>query len=124
MAISLTELELKNGIWTGLVNGLDGSEDSLPEFCIWLHGEEISRVRAARQENGNDVELSVPIPPEAIASGAHTILIYQADYEDVLAKINLVFGHILNHEIVTEVVMLREELDLLKRAFRRFASQN
>ena len=67
-------------------------------------------------------ELKVPIPITAVGNGSNSLVVCSSENDDILAKIHVVAGNILDHEIVAELQILREELDLLKKAFRRHAS--
>ena len=93
--------------------------DSAPEFTVSLQGKNVSRLKAELKSKPKRYELSVPIPSEAIAKGVHTVIISLVGSSDALAKIPIVAGDVLSEDIRAEVSLLREELDLLKRAFRR-----
>ncbi len=63
--------------------------------------------------------LRVPIPADAIADGVQTLLVIEAASGRVLEKITIIAGEALADDIRAEVDLLRAELDMLKRAFRR-----
>ena len=63
--------------------------------------------------------LSVPIPPDAIADGVQTLLIIDASRKEQIGHITLLAGDVLGDDIRAEMDLLRAELDMLKRAFRR-----
>lgn len=75
---------------------------------------------AAAPDGGPDGWLiRVPVPPEAIADGLHTVLVTDADTGEALASFALAAGDALAPDPRAELDLLRAELDLLKRAFRR-----
>ena len=122
MTLSLTEIEFRGVIWTGQVEGLDEHVETMPEFRLLLRGEEISRLSPSYDVASERFELKVPIPSTAVGNGSNSLVVCSSENDDILAKIHVVAGNILDHEIVAELQILREELDLLKKAFRRHAS--
>jgi len=63
--------------------------------------------------------LQIAIPVETIADGVQTFLINDATNSERLDSFTLVAGETLADDIRPEVDLLRAELDMLKRAFRR-----
>ena len=63
--------------------------------------------------------VNIPIPLDAISDGMQTLLIIDADSETKLGSIALMAGEALGDDLLVEVELLRAELDMLKRAFRR-----
>jgi len=61
----------------------------------------------------------VPVPPERIADGVQTFVIRDRRTGEVLDSFAVLAGDALSYDIRAEMALLREELDLLKRAFRR-----
>ena len=55
----------------------------------------------------------------ALAEGTQTFLFRLAGSEETLAQFTIVTGVALEDDIRAEVDLLRAELDMLKRAFRR-----
>lgn len=63
--------------------------------------------------------LSLPIPAEVLSDGVQTFLLIDAPSGQVLAHFTIITGVPLEHDLRAEIDLLRAELDLLKRAFRR-----
>ncbi len=63
--------------------------------------------------------MSVPVPAEAVADGIRTIVILDGETQECQASISLLSGEALDEDLRVEVDLLRQELDMLKRAFRR-----
>ena len=119
MRLSLQELRFAEGTWSGMVGGIDPAAQKLPEFTVSLHGKDIAFVTPNVKKTPERVELSFVLPFEAIGNGAHTLLVIEKGSVDILAKISLISGDLAAEDLCSEISMLREKLDLLKRAFRR-----
>lgn len=63
--------------------------------------------------------LSLPIPADILSDGVQTVLLRDPQTGGTLAHFTLVAGAVLEDDIRAEVDLLRAELDMLKRAFRR-----
>ena len=63
--------------------------------------------------------LRVPIPSEAVADGVQTFVISDGESGEKLASFSLIAGAPAADDIRVEIELLRAELDMLKRAFRR-----
>jgi hypothetical protein len=61
----------------------------------------------------------VPIPISAIADGVQVFVITDGIHDKTLGQFTLIAGEVLGDDIRSEVELLRAELDMLKRAFRR-----
>ena len=59
------------------------------------------------------------MPQEAICDGVQTFAIREAASDEVLGSFTLIAGEALGDDLRAEVSLLRAELDMLKRAFRR-----
>lgn len=115
--LTLTKTRLFEGVWEGVLSGHTGS--SPPEIEVSIAGEALAHVDLVEGDTGRWV-LRVPVPPEAIADGVQTIVICKKGTDgDVLASFSILAGDALGDDLRVEVDLLRAELDLLKRAFRR-----
>ena len=64
-------------------------------------------------------DLRVPIPKDAIADGVQTFVIVDMSDGTKLGDFTLIAGEAAAEDLRSEVELLRAELDMLKRAFRR-----
>jgi len=64
------------------------------------------------------------LPVERLSDGVQTFVIEDADTGDALAHETVIAGEVLDEDTRAEVALLRAELDLLKRAFRRHCSES
>ena len=70
-------------------------------------------------KDGSGWSLRIEVPAYAIADGVQTFLINDAESQEMIGEFTIIAGEELSYDIRTEISLLREELDLLKRAFRR-----
>jgi hypothetical protein len=61
----------------------------------------------------------VPIPVDRIADGVQTFVIRDLREDMLLGSFSIVAGDALAEDIRAELSLLRAELDMLKKAFRR-----
>ena len=71
------------------------------------------------KENGDTWVLRVPVPVEAIADGVQTVVITDSTDDTRLGHFTMIAGEALGDDMRAEMELLRAELDMLKRAFRR-----
>ena len=114
--MELTETTLRNGTWEGLLTG--ASEDSEPALEVRWLDRPVDGVELSAAENGA-WRVRVPVPSEAVADGVQTFVISDAGNGERLASFSLIAGAPAGDDIRAEIELLRAELDMLKRAFRR-----
>lgn len=115
--LSVTKIRIIQGVWEGVLVRDGGRNGEKPAISVTHLGEPLDGVTLDDMESG--WQLRVPIPPETISEGVQTYLIADAETHEQVGAFNLVAGQALSHDIRVEVDLLRAELDLLKRAFRR-----
>lgn len=115
---TLTKTRLLEGIWEGALSG-PGMAAGKPEIAVTHLNNRIEGVQLTEDAAQKRWVLRIPIPPEAICDGVQTFLITDAASGDLLDKITIVSGDVLADDLLAELNLLRAELDLLKRAFRR-----
>lgn len=115
--LSVTKTRIIEGVWEGVVQRNGGRNGETPAISVSHLGEPIEDVSLNDMEGG--WQLRVPIPPHTISEGVQSYLIIDASTHEEIGAFNLIAGQALAHDIRVEVDLLREELDLLKRAFRR-----
>jgi hypothetical protein len=114
--MTLTKTRFLAGIWEGLLT--DAAEQPKLEA---VHLEARLPVVTVTPVPGKDSDWSVriPIPADLLSDGVHTFLIRDAETGDRLAHFTILVGVELDEDIRAEMDLLRAELDMLKRAFRR-----
>ena len=114
--MSLTKTSLTAGVWQGV---LYGGGDA-PQLTVSHLGEALAPPDLVA--DGDTWLVSVAIPPETISDGVQTFVIADAATGHELASFALAAGEAMAHDLRAEVDLLRAELDLLKKAFRRFCA--
>lgn len=110
----LTRTRLVAGVWEGVLTGGPGDP---PPLVAEYRGRAIDAPSVARGEDSWTVRLA--LPAEVIADGVQTVVIADGATGDVLESLVLIAGDALAEDLRAEVDLLRAELDMLKRAFRR-----
>ncbi|WP_298677270.1 hypothetical protein [uncultured Lentibacter sp.] len=115
----VTKRRLIEGRWYAAVGRADGAAlETAPALTVALEGEPVAGVSLTAGEGGL-WELVVPVPAEAVSDGLRTIVVQDSASLAVLAGLSLLAGEALDGDLRAEVELLRQELDMLKRAFRR-----
>lgn len=112
--IALNKTKLVGGVWEGLLTGAGEVE---PDLIVTHLGEPLDALKTER--SGEGWRVCVTIPAERLADGVQTFLISDAGTGTELAHFAVMAGEALSDDIYAELNLLREELDMLKRAFRR-----
>lgn len=111
----LTQTRIRGGVWEGVLTGAGPQ----PRLTVTLHGTEIPGVTVTPLPDAPGVHaVRVPIPAELLSEGVQTFLILDAA-GSVLGQFVIIAGMPLDDDIRADVDLLRAELDMLKRAFRR-----
>jgi hypothetical protein len=115
---SLTKTRFLEGTWEGLVSAARADAPT-PEIVVTLHDCPLRGVTLSETTSPGRWALQVPVPAQALGDGVMTFLITEARSEALLDSFTVIAGEALAEDIRAEVELLRAELDLLKRAFRR-----
>lgn len=115
---TLTKTRLFEGVWEGVLSRA-GAGDDRPDIEVTHLQAPVAGVTVTENQRERLWVLRVPVPVEAIADGVQTFVIRDRRTGEVLDSFALLSGEALSHDIRAEMALLREELDLLKRAFRR-----
>ena len=113
----LTKTVLRQGIWHGVLTGRNGTH--APQISVTHEGKEVAEVTLEAEGTEGRWHLSFALPPEAIADGVQTLVITEKTSGVLLGHVTLIADEALGDDIRAEMDLLRAELDMLKRAFRR-----
>lgn len=116
--MTLSKTRLRNGAWEGQILGAS-STGARPNIQVTYLDQPVEGVEMIEAGNGTSWDLTIPIPPHAIADGVQTFLIIDQDTSTKLGDFTLMAGEAVSDDLRAEVELLRAELDMLKRAFRR-----
>lgn len=117
--MTLTQTRIAMGVWEGV---LSGAGDPPPVIAARHQDQPLAGVEM-RPVPGKPGSFAVrlPIPPAILHEGVQTVLFHVGDR--VLAQFAIVAGVPLEEDLRAEISLLRAELDLLKRAFRRHCAE-
>jgi len=116
--VTLTKTRLFEGVWEGVLT-YGGTGNFQPQIEVTHLQTPVGGVEVTEKPEENLWVVRVPIPAEMIADGVQTFLIRDKRSGETLNSFALLSGEALSYDIRAEVILLREELDMLKRAFRR-----
>ena len=112
----LTKTRIRAGIWEGVLNG----SDTAPDLEVLLLEQVLPGVTVtAIPDRPGNWAVRVPIPAEVLSDGVQTFLIRSKPTGETLAHFTIITGVAMEDDMRAEVDLLRAELDMLKRAFRR-----
>ncbi|WP_458791560.1 hypothetical protein [Yoonia sp. MH D7] len=119
--LKLIKTRLFAGIWEGVLMGHQG--ETAPSLRVTHLGVEVDGVSVKVATDRNGWLVHVPVPAHLMSDGVQTFLITDVETGAVLNSFTLLFGEVLSEDIRAEMALLRDELDLLKSAFRRHCVQ-
>ena len=117
--LSVTKTRMKEGVWEAILRrSHEGEHADLPNIEVTLDNFQIADVDVTPDQVGGYV-LRVPVPKEAICDGIQTFLVKDGATNETLASFAVIAGEAVEDDVRAEIDLLRAELDMLKRAFRR-----
>ena len=113
---NLTQTRIRGGVWEGVLTGPVTSpalevmllEAALPGLSV-----------TALLDSPGNWAVRLPIPAEVLSEGVQTFLIRDKVHDVTLAHFTIITGVAMEDDMRAEMDLLRAELDMLKRAFRR-----
>ena len=120
--MTLTETRLIEGVWEAV---LKAPRQDMPAPALLMHHQDkpIDGLTMRAGDAPGEWFLRFPIPPEVISDGVQTFVISDAGTDAVISTFSLLAGDVLDHDLRAEISLLRAELDMLKRAFRRHCAE-
>ena len=115
---TLTETRLFEGVWQGVLTQ-DSGAGAVPDIQVTHLQEPVPNIELSESDQAGAWVLRVPIPIELVSDGVQTFVISDAGSQEALGSFALMSGDALGYDIRAEMSLLREELDMLKRAFRQ-----
>ena len=112
---TLTATRLFEGVWKGVLTGLDDQ----PEIEVTYLGAPVNGVKVTGDEKSAQWLVQVPVPLKALSDGVHTFTITDRRTGATLSSFAILAGDVMDQDIRSEIDLLRAELDMLKKAFRR-----
>lgn len=116
MEPKLTKTRIRAGVWEGVLSGTTAAPSiEVKHLEQSLAGVAVSSVPDRPQE----WLLQVPIPVAALSEGVQTFIILDTNTGEKLDHFTVITGVAMEDDLRAEIELLRAELDMLKRAFRR-----
>lgn len=113
---TLTKTRIRAGVWEGVLSG----PTEQPVLEVLLLGAPIAGVAVTSvPDRPSEWAVRVPIPADALTEGVQTFVIRDVATEEKLTHFTIITGVAMEEDLRAEVDLLRAELDMLKRAFRR-----
>ncbi|MDZ4095317.1 MAG: hypothetical protein U1D35_10480 [Paracoccaceae bacterium] len=113
---ALTKTRIRAGVWEGVLSGAAARPTlEVLHLEVALAGVTITEVPG----HPGDWAVRVPIPIEVLSEGVQTFVIRDKTAGEALAHFTIITGVAMENDMRAEVDLIRAELDMLKRAFRR-----
>ncbi|MEC8194815.1 MAG: hypothetical protein VX228_00525 [Pseudomonadota bacterium] len=116
--LTLTKTRLFEGVWEGALKTSDTTGPK-PDIKVTYLGEPVADVEMDPTDNQGLWRLRFPIPKESLSDGVQTVVITDQSTDERLETVSFIAGEALAGDLRAEIDLLRAELDMLKRAFRR-----
>ncbi len=116
--LTLTKFRMRNGLWEGRITGPENT-DARPDVRVTYLDQPVEGVELVQSDGAGVWNLTIPVPTHAVADGVQTFLIIDAASDTKLGDFSLIADEAMADDLRAEVELLRAELDMLKRAFRR-----
>lgn len=116
--IELTKLRMAEGVWHGAIKNRS-DVNWQPNIAVTHLDFEVDGVEVIEDRVEEHWVVRIPVPVDRIADGVQTFVICDKRTDDVLGSFAIVAGDALAEDIRAEMSLLRAELDMLKKAFRR-----
>ncbi len=114
--LELLPIGLRNGIWTAQVTQ---KGTGVPQIEVLHLNQPVQTMKLTAMDEGTGWAMTVEVPKEAISDGVQTFTVVDKLVSETIGDFTLLAGEVLSNDIRAEVDLLRAELDMLKRAFRR-----
>ena len=116
--VELTKLRMAEGVWHGAIKK-HGDTDWQPEIEVSHLDSLLDGVEVEEDRVEEHWVVRIPIPVDRISDGVQTFVIREKRVDEILGSFTIVAGDALAEDIRAEMSLLRSELDMLKKAFRR-----
>lgn len=116
---ALTKKRFANGVYEGVFKDKKGSGIT-PELELRYLGESVGEVYADQLDaQENTWLIRCKVPSDVLSDGVQTFLVCKKNESITLDSFSISAGEPLEDDLHNEISLLRQELDMLKRAFRR-----
>ena len=114
--VVLTKTRIRAGVWEGVLTGAGAA----PRIEAQHLGQPVPGLTVTPlPDRAGDHAVRLAIPADLLSDGVQTFVLRDVATATTLAHFSIVTGMALDEDIRAEVDLMRAELDMLKRAFRR-----
>ena len=113
--VKLTKTRIRGGIWEGVLSGTERPALEARHLEAVLPGVTVTAI----PDRPGEWAVRVPVPAQVLSEGVQTFLIRDKESGETLSHFTIITGVPMEDDLRAEVDLLRAELDMLKRAFRR-----
>ena len=117
--LTLTKTRIQAGVYEAVLKAERGGADTpeLKAFHLEQEVGELTVTEDASLEGAWHVKLQ--LPADVLTDGVQTFLLVDAGSGETLDSFTIITGEPLGNDLRAEIDLLRAELDMLKKAFRR-----
>ena len=113
---ALRQTRIHAGLWEGILS----SGDATPHLEVIHLEAAVPGLQVTKSNNApGEWAVTLRIPAQTLSEGVQTFVFRDAKSGEHLAHFTMITGASMESDLRAEVDLLRAELDLLKRAFRR-----
>jgi hypothetical protein len=117
--LTVTKIRFRNGTWEGVVQ-TTAAAGLPPDIQVLFQDKPLEGIALTKGSASGEWNLHITIPPHAVADGVQTFVIAEGGSGgQKLESFSLIAGEAAGDDMRAEIELLRAELDMLKRAFRR-----
>jgi len=117
--MTLTKTRIQAGVYEGVLSGVAD-----PKLQALIEGQPVETLSVTPEQDGSgNWSVRLAIPHEALTDGVQTFVITDTETGDTLDSFTIVTGEPLDDDLRGEIDLLRAELDMLKKAFRRHCAE-
>ncbi len=114
--LKLTKTRMLEGMWQGIITG---SGDEMPKINVVHGNSNVADFKLVRNETADHWSLTIPVPAAAIADGIQVIIVTDLQSDQKIGDIVIIGDDVTSVDMRAEMALLRAELEMMKRAFRR-----
>lgn len=114
--LNLTKTRMIEGMWHGIITGAGATK---PDIIVRHANSDITGFQLVHDATAGHWALTIPIPASAVSDGIQTILVANRQTDEKIGEVFVIGDDVSSSDLRAEVELLRAELDMLKRAFRR-----
>lgn len=118
--LKIINAQLRAGLWQAEIAG---TAEQPPQISVQHEGVILDGVTLDYDAQRAHWRIAFPIPADAITDGVQTFVVCGEDHE-TLAHFSVLSGDSASKDLRAEIDLLRNELEVLKAAFRRHCAKD